>query len=67
MTSLTTLFDKLTLFEQNYINTSICIERFQNDDVNIKYYTGFRSYDIFEMVFQLLEVSKLFLQNMICL
>jgi hypothetical protein len=67
MTSLTTLFDKLTLLEQNYTNTSICIERFQNDDVNIKYYTGFKSYNIFEMVFELLEVSKLTLKNMICL
>lgn len=63
MTSLTALFDKLSLLEHNAFTTSICIERFQNDDFHVNYYTGFRSYNIFEMVFELLEVRKLIFQN----
>ncbi|CAF3375869.1 unnamed protein product [Rotaria socialis] len=55
MTCLSTLFENLSLLQQNSINTSICIERFRNDDLNVKYYTGFKSYNIFEMVFELLE------------
>lgn len=58
MILLTNLFDKLTLFEQNSIDIMICIERFQDDDCNIKYYTDFRTYKIFRMVFDLLEVSS---------
>lgn len=56
LTYLSVMFEKLSLFQQNMINTTICIERFRNDDINIKYYTGFRSYSIFKMVFELLEV-----------
>ncbi|CAF3515747.1 unnamed protein product [Rotaria socialis] len=55
LTSLSDLFEKLSLFQNNIINTTICIERFRNDDTNIKYYTGFRSYAVFKMVFELLE------------
>jgi hypothetical protein len=51
------LFEKLSLYEQKIFQTAICIERFYHDDTNIKYYTGFRSYNIFTMVYELLKVS----------
>ncbi|CAM4831937.1 unnamed protein product [Rotaria magnacalcarata] len=57
MISLSNLFEKLTLLESNIIDFSIDIERFQNDDYNINYFTGFRSYKIFRMVFELLQVQ----------
>jgi hypothetical protein len=53
---LSELFDKISLYEQTIFKTTICIERFRHDDVNIRYYTGFRSYDIFLMVYELLQV-----------
>jgi hypothetical protein len=59
MISLSTLFEKLTIFEQNVITSTMSIERFQNDDYNINYFTGFRSYKIFKMLFELLEVRKI--------
>ncbi|CAF1466373.1 unnamed protein product [Rotaria sordida] len=54
---LSNLFDKLSMYEQKLCSTTICIERFRDDDTNIKYYTGFRSYKIFCLVFELLQVS----------
>jgi len=58
MISFAALFEKLKLFEQNVITSTMSIERFQNDDYNINYFTGFRSYKIFKMVFELFEVKK---------
>lgn len=58
MITLTDLLDKLSLIERNPISTIICIERFRNDNNTINYYTGFRSYNIFNMVFELLEVRN---------
>ncbi|CAF1684178.1 unnamed protein product, partial [Adineta ricciae] len=55
MVSLTAMFSKLSLLEQKVFNTVICIERFENNDYYINYYTGFKSYKIFEMVFELLK------------
>ena len=40
---LSELFDKIPLYEQTIFKTIICIERFRHDDVNIRYYAGFRS------------------------
>lgn len=59
MVALADSLGKASLLDQNVIETTICIERFQHDDSNIKYYTGFRSYNLFKMVFELLEVRKL--------
>jgi hypothetical protein len=56
MISLSTLFEKLTLLERNTITTIMNIERFRNDDDNINFFTGFRSYKNFGMVFELMEV-----------
>lgn len=58
MISLSTLFEKLTLLESNIIISTMNIERFKSDDCNINYFTGFRSYKIFKMVFELLGVRK---------
>ncbi|CAF3413039.1 unnamed protein product [Rotaria sp. Silwood2] len=54
---LSSLFEKLSVFEQKMFATTICIERFRHDDTNIRYYTGFRSYAIFMMVYELLQVK----------
>ena len=56
LNDLSDLFNKLSIFEQTVFQTTICIERFRHDDINIRYYTGFRSYDTFAMVFELLQV-----------
>ncbi|CAF1490625.1 unnamed protein product, partial [Adineta steineri] len=55
MITLTAMFTKLSLLEQKVFNTVLCIERFENDDYYVNYYTGFKSYRIFEMVFELLD------------
>ena len=54
---LSNLFEKLSIYEKKLFNTTICIERFRDDDTNIKYYTAFRSYSIFTLVFELLQVN----------
>jgi len=59
LNDLSNLFEKLSLYEQKLFNTTICIERFHDDDTNIKYFTGFRSYKMFCLVFELLQVSYL--------
>lgn len=59
MVSLSNLFEKLTFLESNIISFTMDVERFQNDDYNMNYFTGFRSYKIFRMVFELLQVRKL--------
>ena len=64
MVSLTAMFSKLSLLEKKIFNTVICIERFENNDYYVNYYTGFKSYKMFEMVFELLEVRKIIWQNM---
>ena len=56
MISLSALFEKLTLFESNVITSMMNIERFKNNDYNVNFFTGFRSYKIFQMVFELLQV-----------
>jgi hypothetical protein len=56
LNDLSDLFVKISLYEQAILKTTICIERFRHDDINIKYYTGFRSYDTFTMVYELLQV-----------
>jgi hypothetical protein len=61
MISLSALFEKLTLFESNTITSMMNIERFKNDDNNINFFTGFRYYKIFKMVFELLQVRNYFL------
>jgi hypothetical protein len=53
---LSELFGKISLYEQTIFKTTICIERFRHDDMNIRYYTGFRSYDTFTLVYELLQV-----------
>jgi hypothetical protein len=58
MISLSALFEKLTLFESTIITSTMSIERFKDDDYNINYFTGFRSYKIYKMVFELLQVRK---------
>ena len=55
---LSALFEKLTLLENNFISSTMSIERSKIDDFNVNYFTGFRSYKIFKMVFELLEVRK---------
>ncbi|CAF1543397.1 unnamed protein product, partial [Adineta ricciae] len=55
LNGLSDLFEKLSLYEQKLLNTTICIERFRHDDVNIRYFTGFRTYTLFKLVFELLE------------
>lgn len=54
---LSLLFEKLSMYEQRIITSTFCIERFRGDDTNIRYFTGFRTYQVFNMVFELLEVS----------
>jgi hypothetical protein len=61
MISLSALFEKLTLFESNTITSMMNIERFKNDDISVNFFTGFRSYKIFKMVFELLQVRHYFL------
>jgi hypothetical protein len=63
---LSDLFQKLSLYEEKLFNTTICIERFRNDDMNIRYFTGFRSYTRFKMVFELLEVKFYRTNNLCC-
>lgn len=58
MICLSTLFEKLTLLEKNFIGSTMSIQRFKNDDFNVNYFTGFRSYKIFKMVFELLQVRE---------
>jgi len=53
---LSDLFGKISLYEEKIFKTTICIERFRHDDVNIRYYTDFRSYDTFMLVHELLQV-----------
>ncbi|CAF5224539.1 unnamed protein product, partial [Rotaria magnacalcarata] len=53
LNDLSNLFEKLSLYEQKIFRTTICIERFRDDDTNIKYFTGFRSYNMFCLVFEL--------------
>ncbi|CAF4862406.1 unnamed protein product, partial [Rotaria magnacalcarata] len=55
MNYLSNLFEKLSLYEQKLLNTTICIERFRDDDTTIKYYTGFKSYKLFCLIFELLQ------------
>ncbi|CAF4350223.1 unnamed protein product, partial [Rotaria magnacalcarata] len=55
MNYLSNLFEKLSLYEQKLLNTTICIERFRDDDTNIKYYTDFKSYKLFCLIFELLQ------------
>ncbi|CAF4421098.1 unnamed protein product, partial [Rotaria magnacalcarata] len=55
LNDLSNLFEKLSLYEQKIFRTTICIERFRDDDTNIKYFTGFRSYNMFCLVFELLQ------------
>ncbi|CAF4578617.1 unnamed protein product, partial [Rotaria sp. Silwood2] len=52
---LSDLFDKISLYKQTIFKTTIWFERFRHDNINIRYYTGFRSYDIFMMVYELLQ------------
>lgn len=58
MISLSTLFEKLTVLESNIITSAMNIERLKDDDSNINFFTGFRSYKIYKMVFELLQVRK---------
>ena len=60
---LCSLFEKLSFFEQKTFATTLCIERFLHDDININYYTGFRSYVIFTLVYELLEVNYSFFSS----
>lgn len=64
LNDLSNLFEKLSLYEKKIFSTTICIERFRNDDINIKYFTGFRSYNVFCLVFELLQVNLLRLFNL---
>ncbi|CAF1507263.1 unnamed protein product [Adineta ricciae] len=42
---LSILFQQLSTYEQKVFQITICIDRFRDDDIKIKYYTGFRSYN----------------------
>ena len=65
LNDLSELFEKLSLYEKKLFSTTICIERFRDDDTNIKYFTGFRSYSGFCLVFELLQVNFLPLFNLL--
>ena len=65
LNDLSELFEKLSLYEKKLFSTTICIERFRDDDTNIKYFTGFRSYSVFCLVFELLQVNFLHLFNLL--